>query len=264
MAGLHNGVFWLEVKDKLADGHALVRNLPEMGKQDITPIEAKLEPDLIYPAIRGSDIARWHATPEIHMLVVQDPKTRSGYPEDHLKNQYPNTYNYLTKFKPVLLERALYKKYHEHVGNPFYSQFNISEETFARYRVVWKAMSNDIHGAVISQYKTILGYKTGVPLHTTEFIACENEDEAHYLCAIINSEIVRELIKSYSSAGRGFGTPSVMKHVGIPKFDPKNSLHAKLAKLSKDLHALVAERGHDSDISTKEGEVDACVKELFA
>lgn len=40
-------------------------------------------------------------------------------------------------------------------------------------------------------------------------------------------------IQSFSSAGRGFDTPSVMKYVGIPKFDPKNKLHQQLAEISK-------------------------------
>jgi hypothetical protein len=88
------------------------------------------------------------------MLVVQDPETRRGYFEEFLKNNYPRTYGYLTKFKEILLRRPLYKKYHEKVKAPFYSQFNISEETFGLYKVVWKAMSNDIIAAVISQIKT--------------------------------------------------------------------------------------------------------------
>ncbi|MGQ9628156.1 MAG: hypothetical protein ACUVV0_14790, partial [Anaerolineae bacterium] len=87
----------------------------------------------------------------------------------------------------------------------------------------------DIFAAVVSEIKTPYGYKNMIPLDTTAFFAIENTSEAHYLCAIINSSPVRDFIKSFSSAGRGFGTPSVMEHVGIPKFDPKNPLNQKLA-----------------------------------
>lgn len=89
-----------------------------------------------------------------------------------------------------------------------------------------------------------------------------NEPEAHYLCAIINSTPVREFIKSFSSAGRGFGTPSVMEHVGIPKFDPQNALHLKLAEISKQCHQLKLE-GKDEEIKKLEKENDALVEELF-
>ena len=256
------GVFWLEIKQVLSDGNIIVRNLIEKGKQKIQSVEERIEPDLVYPAIRGSDIQRWAIQPKIYMLVVQDPKTRRGYLEEFLRENYPRTYGYLLKFKKLLLERPLYKKYHKDAGAPFYSQFNISEETFARHKVVWKAMSNDVIAGVISQIKTDIGYKVGIPLHTTSFFATDNESEAHYLCAIINSKPVRDFIKSFSSAGRGFGTPSVMEHIGIPKFDPQNPLHQKLSEISKKCHQLKAE-GKDEEIEKLEKENDRLVAQLF-
>jgi len=257
------GVFWLEIKEVLSDSSIIIRNLAEKGKQKIPIFDGeRIESGLVYPAIRGGDIQRWGIQPEIYMLVVQDPKTRRGYPEEFLKNKYPRTYGYLTKFKEILLQRPLYKKYHEQAKAPFYSQFNISEETFRRYKVVWKAMSNDIVAGVVSQIKTDMGFKIAIPLHTTSFFATDNESEAHYLCAIINSKPVREFIKSFSSAGRGFGTPSVMQHVGIPKFDPQSPLHQKLAEISKKCHQLKAE-GKEKEIEKLEKEIDKLVKILF-
>jgi hypothetical protein len=73
---------------------------------------------------------------------------------------------------------------------------------------------------------------------------------------------VREFIKSFSSAGRGFGAPSVMQHVGIPKFDSQNELHQKLAQLSKTLHDL-KENNKLDEITRLEKEVDDCVHKLF-
>jgi type I restriction-modification system DNA methylase subunit len=257
------GVFWLEIKEVLSDGSIIIRNLAEKGKQKIPIFDGeRIESGLVYPAIRGGDIQRWGIQPEIYMLVVQDPKTRRGCHEEFLKNKYPRTYGYLTKFKEILLQRPLYKKYHEQAKAPFYSQFNISEETFARYKVVWKRMTNDLIATVVSQLKTPFGYKTIIPLETTAFIPTDNESEAHYLCAIINSKPVRDFIKSFSSAGRGFGTPSVMEHVGIPKFDPQNPLHQKIAEISKKCHQLKAE-GKEKEIAKLEKENDELVKQLF-
>jgi type I restriction-modification system DNA methylase subunit len=256
------GVFWLELKQVLSDGDIIIRNLTEMGRQKIQSVEERIEPDLVYPAIRGADIQRWMIQPKIYMLVVQDPKTRRGHFERSLQINYPRTYAYLTKFKEILLQRPLYKKYHEQAKAPFYSQFNISEETFAKYKVVWKRMTNDLIATVVSQLKTPFGYKIIIPLDTTSFIPTDNESEAHYLCAVINSKPVRDFIKSFSSAGRGFGTPSVMEHIGIPKFDPKNPLHQKLAEISKKFHQLKAE-GKEKEIEKLEKENDELVKKLF-
>ena len=165
-------------------------------------------------------------------------------------------------FRPELLNRAVYKKYHADSGHPFYSQYNIAEYSFSRYRVVWKRMASDIFAAVITQHKTPFGYKTVIATDTTSIFAIDNEGEAHYLCAIINSKPVREFIKSYSSAGRGFGAPSVMRHVGIPKFNPRSELHQRLTQLSKILHSLKLENKVDK-IELLEEEVNNSVNQLF-
>jgi hypothetical protein len=123
-------------------------------------------------------------------------------------------------------------------------------------------MTNDLIATVVSQFKTPFGYKTIIPLETTALIATNSEPEAHYLCAIINSIPVRDFIKSFSSAGRGFGTPSVMSHVGIPKFDLKNLLHLKIVEISKKCHQLRVE-GKDEEILKLEKVNDELAKKLF-
>jgi hypothetical protein len=144
----------------------------------------------------------------------------------------------------------------------FYAVFGVAKYTMSKFKVVWKRMTTDLIAAVISQSKTPFGYKTIIPLETTALFATDNESEAHYLCAIINSKPVRDFIKSFSSAGRGFGTPSVMEHIGIPKFDPKNPLHQKLAEISKKCHQLKVE-GKEKEIEKLEKENDELVRRLF-
>jgi hypothetical protein len=124
-------------------------------------------------------------------------------------------------------------------------------------------MSNDIYAGVISQFKIKdIGFIAGIPLHTTSFFATNNEPEAHFLCAVINSKPVRDFIKSFSSAGRGFGTPSVMEHVGIPKYDPKNEVHQKLADISKKCHQLKNEE-REEDIIKLEININEMVLKIF-
>jgi len=73
---------------------------------------------------------------------------------------------------------------------------------------------------------------------------------------------MRKFIKSYSSAGRGFGAPSVMENVGIPKFKKENQTHKKLCELSKKLHKLKL-GGEEANIAKLEKEVDRAVYALF-
>ncbi len=255
------GIFWLKLKELLPDGTLIIENFTEKTKTKIPKIEARIEKDLVYPAIRGSDIQRWKASSQINVLITHPP-SQTPYSEDKMKKHWPKTYSYLTKFKDILLQRALYKHFHKKSGNPFYGQRLFGNYTFSTYKVVWKRMSNDIFAAVVSEFKMPYGYKKVIPLDTVSFFPVDNELEAHYLCAIINSKPVRDFIKSFSSAGRGFGTPSVMEHVAIPKFDPQNPLHQKLAEISKKCHQLKLEN-KEEEIKKLEKENDELVKELF-
>jgi len=256
------GVFWVKIIQTLSDGNVIITNLPEKGKRKISKIEEKVEADLIYPSLRGSDIQRWQAQPKIFVFLTQDPYKRKPISEVKFKNDFPRTYSYFTRFKEVLIGSSskMVKRLREQ--KEFYAMFGVGDYTLSKYKVVWKQMSNDIYGVVISQIKTPMGYKTIIPLHTTALIATDNEPEAHYLCAIINSKPVRDFIKSFSSAGRGFGTPSVMEHIGIPKFDLKNPLHLKLSEISKNCHQLKSE-GKEREIEKLEKENDELAKKLF-
>jgi len=230
------GVFWMEVRKALAGGLAEVRNLPEMGKRPIAPATARIEAERLYPALRGADIRRWGAVPAIHVLLVQDPAQGRGYPETVMEERWPHTLDYLRGFRGELMARALYKKYHARAAHPFYSQFNVGAPALAPFKVVWKRMSSDLSAAVVSDWEGPLGRKMVLPLETTAFIGTAAEDEAHYLCAVMNSSPVRRFVKSFSSAGRGFGTPYVAARIRIPKYDPACGEHRSLAAMSLAMH----------------------------
>ncbi|RPI13527.1 MAG: hypothetical protein EHM65_05165 [Acidobacteriales bacterium] len=241
------GVFWMEVKDAHVGGLVEVRNLPEMGKRPIRPVVARIEPECLYPALRGADIQRWRATPRIHALLVQDPARGFGHPEALMRERWPRTLEYLEGFREELLSRALYRKYHAEAARPYYSQFNVGEATFAPFKVVWRRMAADLSAAVVSEWPGALGAKMLLPLETTTFIGTSSAEEAHYLCAVMNSAPVRRLVRSFSSAGRGFGTPFVASQIRIPEFDPADALHGRLSEMSRAMHEDCA-AGWESEI----------------
>ena len=256
------GVFWLSIEAVRSDGLLIVSNLPEKGKTKISKIEEVIEPDLVYPALRGGDIQRWSAITQIFVLLTQDPKTREPIPEAVMKQRWPRTSGYLVRFQRAFEAQASKAVKSLAARTAFYAVLGVGEYTLANYKVVWQRLASDIIAAVVSQAKTPFGYKSVISTGTTSFFATNNEDEAHFLCAIINSRPVREFIRSYSSAGRGFGAPSVMNHVGIPKFDPHNEVHQNLAQLSKALHDL---RRHNlmEKLTELETDVDHQVNTLF-
>lgn len=69
-----------------------------------------------------------------------------------------------------------------------------------------------------------------------------DELEAHYLCAVLNSGLINEKIKPLQPRGL-FGERTIHRRpfmFPIPKFDNKDNVHLKLAELSKKCHDKIA------------------------
>ncbi|MDD5689762.1 MAG: TaqI-like C-terminal specificity domain-containing protein, partial [Caldisericia bacterium] len=199
-------------------------------------IQCAIEPDLLYPLLRGRDVRRWKAEPSAYIIMAQDPVKRKGIDEDIMKTKYPKTYMYLKRFEEVLMQRKsrgikdMIKN-----GAPFYTMFAVGDYTFAPYKVIWPNIASEITSSVIS-YKD---NKLILPQHIITLVACDTLEEAHYLCAIMNSNIVNFALQAYSMrGGKSFGDPHVLQNIYIPKFSSKSYLHLYLANLSEKAHEL--------------------------
>jgi hypothetical protein len=240
-----NGVYWLEITGRNNAGQVIVRNLSGVGKlEGIEGVgEMALEPDLLYPLVRGRDVDRWRAQSSAFLLNVQDPKERRGYDEDLLKTDYPLTYSYLLRFDKVLRRRSGFRKYFcDDKGKPFapfYSLYNIGEYTLAPYKVCWGHTAKELDAAVVgSERSRFLPRRIVVPDQTAIFVPLEDEEEAHYVCAMVNSSIFNFIASSYIVLH--FVT-HVLDNIRLPKFDAKDERHQRLAELSLEAHELAAE-----------------------
>ncbi|WP_054683106.1 hypothetical protein [Rhodothermus marinus] len=130
----------------------VVRNVTEGAKRKVESITTELEPDLLYPLLRGRDVRRWYAQPSLHILMVQDPKTRRGIDEQVLQQRYPKTWAYLKRFEAVLRERKSQMIRRLMESGPFYSIFGIGDYTFAPWKVVWRGeVATSLVAAVIGK-----------------------------------------------------------------------------------------------------------------
>jgi len=239
-----NGVYWLEITGKNNAGQVIARNLSDIGKlEGIEQVEAALEPDLLYPLLRGRDTGRWQAKSSAYLLNVQDPKERQGYDENWLKDKCPETYKYLLKFEKLLRQRSGFRKYfcdkHGKPFAPFYSLYNIGEYTLAPYKVCWREQAEFLTCAVISNGTVSGKSKVIIPDHKLMFVPLRDKDEAHYLCAMLNSCVSMIVVKSY--AIETATSTHVLENVRLPKFDAKNKRHQRLAELSATAHQLAAD-----------------------
>ena len=256
------GVFWVEVREVLRDGTVIIKNLADAGKREVASTEERIEPDLVFPVVRGGDVHRWHAEPHVFSIIPQDPQTKAGYGETLMRTKWPKTYHYLSRFKPLLLSRAAYRKYHEEQAHPFYSQYNISNDTFRPYRVVIKRMASDLQACVVSEVQTPMGKKPVIPLDTTTVVPLDSRAEAHYVCGVLNSAAAGDYLRTFASAGRGFATPSILRLIGMPRYDRTQEVHQAISHTSERLHrAAPSDDTHLAE--TLENEINALARKVL-
>ena len=141
--------------EKRPNGELLIENLHDVGKIKVKHLQTVIEPDLIYPLLRGRDVQRWQAKPSAHIILAQDPQTRKGIPEAEMKRRWPKTYAYLKQFegsrrKPkrgTLRGRSGYRQYFK-PSDPFYSMYNVGPYTMAEWKVVWREQSSLFQAAL--------------------------------------------------------------------------------------------------------------------
>src|SRR5699024_5660513 len=65
-------------------------------------------------------------------------------------------------------------------------------------------------------------------------LACDNAEEAYYVCGIINAPSITEVIDGYAiQTNRG---TDVLKYIYIPNFNPSDAVHISISEISKKIH----------------------------
>jgi type II restriction/modification system DNA methylase subunit YeeA len=277
-----NQVYYVRIKGKTPDGRLVITNPPEPGqKKSVKQVEAAVEPDLIYPLVRGRDVKKWFVDFEDrHIILPHDPKTAKPLSEMTIKTKFPNTYDYLDHFKKELEKRSIHKLWGK--NNPFYTVYDIGVYTFEPYKVVWKNIAGAITGKAEFSCVAItdkiddpyLGQKTIIPNVKLMLASVPTPEEAYYLAGVLNSTFVRSIVASYVIE-TGIST-HILDIIKVPKFDTNNRTQRRIAELSKKAHELArciyAEIKPSycdkvvnplKELEKVEGEIDLAVAELF-
>jgi len=256
-----NAVFWVEILARRPDGLVVVRNVTEGAKRKVEQITSELEPDLLYPLLRGRDVNRWCAVPSLHILMMQDPKTRRGIDEKTVQTYYPKTWAYLKRFESVLWQRQSQAVRRLMEQGPFYSMFAVGDYTFAPYKVVWREVSNNFEPAVIGP----IGEKVTIPAHTVILVACQTEHEAHFVCGLLASSLYRLAVNAYFVL---HPSPHVLSNVRVPRFNKDDPIHQRIAVLSQQAHtiaplAYAGDTGAQAQLAQIEAQIDEAAAALW-
>lgn len=239
----------------------MVENRGDVGKIKVKHVQAAVEPDLVYPLLRGRDVSRWHAEPSVFIILTQDPQTRKGVPESVMKREYPKTLGFLKKFEEDLRKRSGYRQYFD-ATDPFWSIYNVGPYTMAPWKVVFKDLTDFFQCAVMGPSQSILDGKPVLPDSTLRFVTVASQDEGYYLAALLNSApcIAALYFSSVGVQTQRYHATDVQK-VKIPAYRATDS-QKNVASLSKACHAAAA-KGDAKEIAAWEGEINRAAAKLW-
>ena len=281
-SGGANAIYWLRIVGKAPDGvlvepvaaskrrRAEKDDLSACDKAGASREAMVIEPDLLYPLVRWGDVDRFtlrrgdtgpsvsgRKGGQLAILLVQDPHTRTGIAASRLSATCPRCRQYLERHQSTLRRRAAYQRYQAQA--PFWSMYNVGPYTISPYKVLWRRMDKIIRAVALGLCQDeYLGEKPFVPQETCVFVACRDMDEAYYLAAMLNSEIVGQLASAQSVAGgKGFGTPGMFAQLNIREFCRDNARHRRLAFLGGEAHR----QPHNCDETIQE--INAIAREEY-
>lgn len=243
-----DGVFQLDLLGERSDGLVRVRNHADVGKTTLDQVEWAIEPDLLFPFTPWAEFGRWTHEPDRFLLIPQDPATRFPYPEQVMRDRWPTTYAYLKHFESPLRARSGFKRYFK-PEDPFYAIYNVSPNTMADWKVVWRTMGSAMQATVVGPGEGPLGDgKPSVFKNTIVFVAVEDREEAEYLAALLNSTSANYLLRASNvRGGKSSFATNVLDAVRIGQFDPDGDLFIRLAALARTASTQAQEESEELD-----------------
>lgn len=238
-----NGVYMVRIiNENSKTGLVQVETRPEAGKIDIGPSrQFWIEPDLLYPLLKGAadfSACDIHVRNELYILVPNKGINASHYKDAEADlSGLKQTQKYFKHFKPLLQNRSTYRLRQK--GAPYYAVYNSGAYTFAPYKVVWAELSTTFEAAVFENDSVpLMGNRPYVPDHKVYFADFTSKAAAHFVCGILNSNIVREYVESHTIQ---IQVSNIFKHLSIPQYKPSDARHTELSKLTQAAHKATSE-----------------------
>lgn len=242
-----NGVYMVRIiAENAATGLVQVETRPEAGKTDIGAARKFwIEPALLYPLLKGAadfSACHVHVKDELYVLIPNKGIVRSDYEwAEKTVAKLPQTKKYFQHFHALLERRSTYRLRQK--GAPFYAVYNSGTYTFAPYKVVWAELSTTFQAAVFTEANVpLIGNRPYVPDHKIYFAEFTDENEAYFVCGVLNSTLVREYVESHTIQ---IQVSNIFKHLSIPRLDPKNKDHRALAAASLKAHAAKSDTARE-------------------
>lgn len=196
----------------------------ESGFRNKLGEQVTVEPDYLYPLVKGSDLFRGRLTEMQRNVIV--PQSRIGQDTRGLALVAPKLWQYLNYHEDIFSKRksTIYR------AQPPFSIFGIGDYSFSKFKV-------GVSGLHKSPRFRLVGPIAGKPVmldDTSYFLACDSLEQAAFLVALLNHSVSLDFLSAimFPDAKRPI-TKKLLQRIDLTalfsRIDPKELI--ALAKL---------------------------------
>jgi hypothetical protein len=211
-------------------------------------LKGEVEAQYLYATILGRQLLPFGYTKlSLVVLPLEDKATGLSIvnKEMAMGKGHPGLYEWLNKVEALWTGGRKERSPEDAYSRLDYQRLLTSQHPIGYHTVVYNRVGTNLASCVISLPLS----KTGLPVHgfaadhDTYYYQTKDDTEAHYLCAFLNAPYVDETIKPHQTRGQ-WGERDIhrrpFEYVPIPRFNPEDERHKKLAELSRQCHEKVA------------------------
>jgi len=195
-----------------------------------------VEEELVFPLLKGARSIRRFGIDPPDIAVILPNRTVNRIPDESaFATRYPSAYAHFCwverETKGSLSARSSFKRMLAHSQAPFFSVYNVGDYTFAPFKVVWAEIARTlVAGIATSCPLTPLEHsKVVVPDHKVYFAPFDEIDPALFLCAMLNSAVVRSYVDAITEK---LQVGALLDRVCLPPYDADNGHHQALVEIA--------------------------------
>jgi hypothetical protein len=218
------------------------------SKYKIQKRRVLLETAYLHPLVKGPEIEQYYHN--YSGLIVAFPYEASDpirpISIDELRKKSPLLLNYYEQNREIIDQQT---KFSDRIRGPdpgeFYGLARTGPYSFSDVYVAFRD-NTKWRATVVTSADMPWGERQRFVFQNHAVSMCErqdgdgfiNEDEAHFICAILNTPIVERFVYA-ASDNRSF---KIRPPVFVPLYDPDDDRHARLAAISKQAHLRTEQR----------------------
>ena len=215
-------------------------------------VKGNVEADFIYATLLGGDIVSFGFS-RLRSVVLPIEPTSTGYrllDINVLRNRgYIYMADWLENAQKLWEERRTEKaetRFSRVIERLNYNNLLSIQNPRKKYVLLYNASGTNIAACVIQReqlpsfeiLQTMVKPRGYIADSKSFYYETSDENEAHFICSILNSKVLNEAIKPLQPRIL-FGEREIQRRpfmFPIPKFDKTNSKHVELAQISKQCH----------------------------